>query len=646
MDGEKSVELSIDWGTSKWVAAYVVKQGATTSPVLPILIRYDHEVPMIAFWKDGKFIQGFAAQEMADSDPTLSDRAVDNFKLALCHDDETSEIRKRVEAVLAEFPGNKTLDMLIEEHIKSVIEDAKKAIAQSEKRFTFRQGELQEILRKMKVRITVPEMWTPQARQRMQRAARRAGLDVVVLASEAQCAFSYVVSQAKAQRVTLDRPLLKDDIVLVVDLGCGTGDLVLYKLLQNLQNLDVDVKLKQIGHSGGDLCGSSQVDQILLGTLLKRKGPAWQDETIKKLGVTERDFKRRALAAIEKIKREFKSQPFLFGLIVGINGQYEAFNLTKEEIQSALDSVIERIFKAIDKHTAKKTPDIIQVTGGFAKSGYLMDKMRKRYGERKIDVVRPYVADDVDCYPVAVGALKRYDAIENQKLPQQYGYGLLYDEQLDPFEHPDAYLNYEIWDGTNEDQLKPKPWLKRSPYDPEPKEGAEDVRPIWMLDRIRTIIEKGERLPDGGEPRAHLELMFYAPVKDPHITANYVYLERKFRKSEASTRDDKDGKEILKAGVHRWHTGRVNLPTQMLEENRFEKVTTEEGEEHWKVDARVTIRCRDQDMQTGFEILKPRPPPLTYKGLGKRKADSKHEREVVFKGWNTIWEASHSDFLE
>ncbi len=62
-------------------------------------------------------------------------------------------------------------------------------------------------------------------------------------------------------------------------------------------------------------------------------------------------------------------------------------------MQAAFDVVLVDIIKMIDGHLQKTKPDVIEVTGGLAKSTYVMERLRARYNPQGIIVVRPNVTN-------------------------------------------------------------------------------------------------------------------------------------------------------------------------------------------------------------------------------------------------------------
>ncbi|CAK4029946.1 Hypothetical predicted protein [Lecanosticta acicola] len=323
------IQLGVDWGTWKCAISYALShRGERVGSVSPVLMSgMAHEVPMMATWHDGKFVHGFALEALADKIPDVGDKIITLFKLPLYRDEETSDITATVQDILSDLPGDKTLDMLIAEHLRAVVGEAKEAICQSEELMKFNKDELHQLLKRARVRVTVPQMWTLDARRRMQIAAKNAGLNLVTLASEPKCALAYLVDKIAQQKIPLNRRLGKGSLWMVADLGSGTGDFVVYTLLDTLS---IDSHLRPVGHASGDLCGSSKVDELLWHTLVKREGgDQWADECAERLQISTRDFERRSRRAIERAKSKLCDRGYYVETVQGVGRRHVAISFTK-----------------------------------------------------------------------------------------------------------------------------------------------------------------------------------------------------------------------------------------------------------------------------------------------------------------------------
>lgn len=124
-------------------------------------------------------------------------------------------------------------------------------------------------------------------------------------------------------------------------------------------------------------------------------------KTSERLGVTKRDLERRIRIAIEEAKRQFRQRSTPVGRVYGANGVNEEINFTTQGVQDAFDSVIVNIITVIDELIEDVRPAVIQVTGGFSKASYLLEKLREQYSG--LLVIRPNESDIADCFPVVMG---------------------------------------------------------------------------------------------------------------------------------------------------------------------------------------------------------------------------------------------------
>ncbi|PIA99361.1 hypothetical protein CB0940_02583 [Cercospora beticola] len=623
------IDLAIDWGTWKFVVAYVLSRDGVRNAPAPLMINEQtYEVRMMATWIDGRFVHGHELQNEATMKSDL--KIIDFPKLPLYQGPETSDITKRVMDTLAELPGNKTLDLLIQEHLRAIVEDAKSALRKTDLKVHYRDDpkQLEELLNNMHVRITIPQMWTPDAKRRMQTAAKNAGLRVSVLSYEPQCALAYLIDAAAKQIVRVGQ-LYEGDSILVADLGCGTGDFVLYELQSKL---GVDSRLQCMRQSSGEICGSFKVDEALL-RILKLRRTEWYENTRRQLNIEPREFERRVLIAIEEAKQKFSrnDQNHTTCTIEGIGGEYKTFQFKRTEFHEAFDEVIAKIIEQIEKTAWGERPTVIQVTGGFSKCRYLMEALRNRFEPDSL-VVRPNETDTADCFPVALGALLRYENITMPALPSKYGYALLQRQPFHEDVHTDAYVDEEGWQG--ELERIPMPWLEREPYG----------RDFDVVDhRIVNIISKDQILRPNQVVRHRREQLYTVPCDDPRLTDELCYLTTTVKDDEwAKTEETDDNGEFMwRPGVHFWTSVNVPLDRRRLDGKGFEEIE-ENGKKFWELLVRVTLRYCEIDVKIGYEILKPA-------GWVECNAGVKDEEglpeDMAFRARETLWEASHSDFV-
>lgn len=625
------LDLAMDVGTSKTAMAWTRIHNGVRSQVKPLMIdERSFEVPTMATWHDGVFMHGLALQRESARNRNI--KIIDNWKLALYQGPGTSATIRRVEATLAEMPGEKTLDMLITEYLKVTIEDAKAALRKSSLKIDFRtnMGQLDDLLENMHVRISVPQMWTPDAIRRMQTAARNAGIHTSNLAYEPQCALAYLVSVAASQKADIGQ-LDKGDSILVIDIGRGTGDFVLYELKDKLT---VNSRLSCVGQSSGEICGGFQVDEELLRTLKKRQGLDWYEKARAALGLDPQRFERQVLIALEEAKLRFgkDDEDITTTNIKGVGGEYQTFQLQRTDFHDAFDLVITKIMAEINKHTWGIMPTVFLVTGGFSKSRYLMEKLRSHYEPMGTIVVRPSETDVSDCFPVAVGALQRYDRITRRPLRSQYNYMVLQRQDFHKAIHTDAYVEFTDWDDSTHTELKS--YVKDNPYGTD-----NDI----VDDRVHIIIKKGQKLrPDESVTTRHMQ-EYIVPCDRPCLTDEFVYSTVELCDNEwAMAETDIEGEYELRPGVFRWASVDIPLDKSLLEGRGFKEVVSN-GEGFWELEVRIILRNSDMGVKIGYEILKP-PPSEAYDW--NSGAEPGLPKDVAFRVKETLFDANHPDFIE
>jgi len=95
--------------------------------------------------------------------------------------------------------------------------------------------------------LSVPQMWTPPANLQMVQAAKAAGIARVELVYEPQCAAAYYTHAVKDR---WPRQLAMHDVIMIADIGGGTGDFVSYECRNNLED-GAKVGLQLVGEAEG-----------------------------------------------------------------------------------------------------------------------------------------------------------------------------------------------------------------------------------------------------------------------------------------------------------------------------------------------------------------------------------------------------------
>lgn len=96
--------------------------------------------------------------------------------------------------------------------------------------------------------LSVPQMWRSPANRRMTMAAKRAGVPYVELVYEPQCAVAFYTYKIRSNK---SAEIKTGQIVLVADIGGGTGDFASYELTSD-SSTGASVGLALVGVAKGE----------------------------------------------------------------------------------------------------------------------------------------------------------------------------------------------------------------------------------------------------------------------------------------------------------------------------------------------------------------------------------------------------------
>ncbi|KAK7731894.1 hypothetical protein SLS63_005191 [Diaporthe eres] len=238
--------------------------------------------------------------------------------------------------------------------------------------------------------ITIPAIWGNQAIDKMKTAAassimqsRPAGLTTYEFLSEPEAAV-----QAYAKK--LQRKLRLHEIVLVLDLGGGTGDVICYEKVGDGE--ECYLELKEAIPGDGDLCGAIFADEafekLLLGKMpLKYKNLKANDPQRWKAILSEQWHR--------SIKRNFewKGNNRIWRVVLANSDRKLDVLLHENEIRNVFErSVMPKILGLIQRQIAAlklarggKVPSIILPVGGFGRCAYILQRLKEVFQHRSID---------------------------------------------------------------------------------------------------------------------------------------------------------------------------------------------------------------------------------------------------------------------
>ena len=219
----------------------------------------------------------------------------------------------------------------------------------------------------------------------MKRCAQAANMSNVVIVLEPEAASLCVQGQNGAQ-------VEAGDVVLVLDCGGGTVDLVTHQVQAN-------GTVKELVAGSGECCGASYVDTNFVELMQLKYQDVFTDWAVNKPKDVLR-LRRNWLAA--KINfGSTRARRVLMDIPPSLQSALEAANLmdadddgdlepSEVEMKSVFDPLVDRILvlAAAQFEASDPSPTKLLLVGGFAASPYLQQRVREAFEER-VEVIVP-----------------------------------------------------------------------------------------------------------------------------------------------------------------------------------------------------------------------------------------------------------------
>lgn len=298
IDELEGVELGLDLGTGIVSFSYrlVHTNGTIGETSVGHLKSTRSQIPACVAYHDGVFYHGIDLMDAVRDDIVPAEEVIECYKLFLYDGELHDQPAVLVSAQAALTRAGKTVDQLLEEHLRHLYVDFKEAISQS-KNTEYDPAEL--VLKPFRARVACPQSWSPRARQRITQASQRTKeVDVTTIASEPQAGLatyldSVHLAGARARYYA-------GDYVLVIDMGCGTIDFVLFRLQDDF---GVKGRLEPIMQSSGAPCGSYTVNNNIFQQIdAERVAQGGMSQACQDLGMALPELTWRLLQQIEKLK--------------------------------------------------------------------------------------------------------------------------------------------------------------------------------------------------------------------------------------------------------------------------------------------------------------------------------------------------------
>ncbi|KAI1660440.1 hypothetical protein F4813DRAFT_400656 [Daldinia decipiens] len=450
-EGQKKIRLITDWTNPQAVNANAEK------------------VPSVISYRNGQVSNwGYEVTMREDSFRWMKILLEPEHKYA-----KTIEDVKKSNALLTKL--NKTADEVVSDYLRALWaytkEDIRKRIDDENWETTFR----------LRVVLTVPAMWSHQAKDRTVKAARAAGLPVhISMVTEPEAA-ALATLRGKAEEDTL-RP---GDSFVVCDAGGGTVDLISYKV-----NSIHPLRVEECAIGDGDLCGSVFLDLAFvkyIAALIGEKQYSQIKEVSKKKMLKEFEF---------GIKRSFMGDDNK-DYSVDLRGveDNEDEGIVDDNVPlkaNMLRTVFDHICGQIDTLVQNQTMEVqgrglkvkaILLVGGFGESKYLHSRLENAYTSEGVRVLQVDGAWSAICRGACMWGLEQvqkphpwlaakdlppYNAIDPPLTPQmeptivsrisRYSYGIPLTEDFDPKKHlwKDRFLDNSSGKYAADNQMR---WL-------------------------------------------------------------------------------------------------------------------------------------------------------------------------------------------
>ena len=239
--------------------------------------------------------------------------------------------------------------------------------------------------------LTVPAIWSDAAKQKMQEAARRAGMGNehgLELLSEPESAAIYALKNMDSGNSSVK----VEDRIVVCDCGGGTVDVISYEVRQ----IEPQLRVAECTAGTGDYCGSTFIDQEFEKLFAQRLG----SEEFAKITMQNR---QQIVKNFELCKIAFRNDPNLPTFYVNVPavsdlpaaGIYGGmFEITREEMQTLFEPVVVQVLKlvkdqvqAVSEGTFRASS--ILLVGGFGESEYLYQRVQEWARTYRIQVIQP-----------------------------------------------------------------------------------------------------------------------------------------------------------------------------------------------------------------------------------------------------------------
>lgn len=292
-----------------------------------------------------------------------------------------------------------------------------------------------------KIVITVPAMWSEEAKLRTKKAAKAAGLpNEVSLVSEPEAAALAVLRNRKKGEA-----LAKGDVFVVCDAGGGTVDLISYRIRKT-----DPLEIEECAPGIGGLCGSAFID-MSFEKFVKTKVGKEQFE-----GIRLKHRKRMLQEFDVQVKRSFAGDDKITSVeLRGIEDNPaegiidESITIPGSLVRKMFDPVCNQVVQLVEQQINKVEEKGLNVkavllVGGFGASKYLHHRLEdtKKIKDNGIHVIQNNDAWSSICRGATMWGLEHSKSAKEAGIPPtvksriaRYSYGIRMDVPFDPEKH-------------------------------------------------------------------------------------------------------------------------------------------------------------------------------------------------------------------
>ncbi|KAK4951593.1 hypothetical protein LTR10_010570 [Elasticomyces elasticus] len=645
------INFSLDWGTGTCSVAYTIRFSRAAARKLTIdnviFQKCGTEPPTIFAVLDKKLIWGYDLERMIRNELIDEKDVFDLVKLELYPERDTISERRH-KLLQEQFNAHGlSLDKLMTMHFEAIVRESVAHVCSQ--LFTTSRTYSADAVRKMdkRWRISAPQMWTMEALGRMQSAAKAANIDLAVMCSEPENALATTIHDILETQAGCGAELDVGEHILVIDVGRGTADIVMFKLNGALTTTSM---LEPVSSSSGGTCGAQQVNELLLkklesGQIVRREGSL--QALLAKLGLTEVEWRNRALRKMDDFMRKYLCDPEYSRRVMGRNGTSFDIDRIDADIKEAFDQVLTEIKTITTRMINMHHPWLIFLSGGFSLSTYVAEDLKATYEVGGTRVFKASSDARGQSLQVSRGGLLRFDRIKPGNLPNRYGFAIVRDEAFDETNprHWDGFESRPVMrcracrDGDGEIMYDPDTGRKRVENylvdvpdirrDVVQRSGNDNKTEI-VLDRLCVFFKKGTEFATDEPMKQEVWQEYYLSKEDPKLITTLVCISGEQQTHDPSGRTQSDSTAFGK-GVHHFKTVQKTLSKELLEQYTFPEVKGSKGVVTYVVNIKKTLTYRGgHDMTVGL-VLK------VGEGVGE---------EIKLGGEETVWEANFSQFVD